>query len=154
MKSVSKKNVSTSFILLLFVLITQQIKAQETGILLTRIGQYEKDSIVFKTELIVLQNGRTHYKVFKGKSLEDDFEINLSSKQMEELNETLSYTRLRHLKKQYHCSNSDDIEKYMYAFNTKSWKTKTLVIGDCSNSYLKEVDALIDELSNNQLVQN
>ena len=153
MKSVSKKNVLASFFLLLLVFITQQIQAQEVDILLSRIGQYEEDSIVFKTELVVIQNGRTRYKVFKGNSIEDDFEINLSSKQMEELNKTLSYTKLRHLKKQYRCSNSDDTEKYMYAFNTRRWQTKTLVIGSCSNSYLKEVDALIDELLNNQLVQ-
>lgn len=153
MKSVSKKNVIASFTLLLLVLITQQIQAQEAGILLSRIGQYEEDSIVFKTELVILQNGKTHYKVFKDQLLEDHFKANLSSKQMEELNETLSYTKLRHLKKQYRYSNSDDTEKYMYAFNTRRWQTKTLVIGSCSNSYLKEVDALIDELLNNQLVQ-
>ena len=153
MKSVSKKNVLASFILLLLVFITQQIQAQEVDILLSRIGQYEEDSIVFKTELVVLQNGRTRYKVFKGKSLEDDFETTLSSKQMEELQETLSYTKLRHLKRQYRCSNSSDAEKYMYTFNTKRWQTKTLVIGGCSNPYLKEVDLFIDELSNNQLVQ-
>ncbi len=154
MKSVSKKKVLTNFILLLLVLTTQQIQAQEVGIIMSRIGQYEEDSIVFKTELVIMQNGKMRYKVYKGQLLENTIEAILSSIQGEELNDVLSHTKLRHIKSQYKCSGSDDKEKYVYAFNTKRWQTNTLVIGRRCNSYLREVDALIDKFLSNQLAQN
>ena len=133
------------FTTLLLVFIFQNTQAQQTEILFSKINQQLEGEDIIKAEILVLDDGKVNYTFYRNQSPEYTIKTAFLPAQLSEFQKTLSYTKLRHLKRQYQCNESEEQAKHMYTFNTKRWQSKTFVIGDCKNAYLKKIDAMIEE---------